>query len=209
MNSTDDDVYSDAIEHEDAIDGQLYKSHSHESLRTTDSEVSTMSVWLEMTLGEGQPPSSTATSLFTNDPHHHPLQGLTSPMSSAASHSSLQSTEDDKSINDEDIHGNSMSDNAVSEKEVAIKTKTKGKLGATFQNIHLVQSLKDAEFPIQGAIFSLCFSPDGHLLAAAGADRVIRIWSLLVKDALENTNSPPQQQTPHLPPLFSTDPILR
>lgn len=208
MNSTDDDVYSDAIEHEDAIDGQLYKSHSHESLRTTDSEVSTMSVWLEMTLGEGQPPSSIATSLSMN-PHHHPLQGLTSPMSSAASHSSLQSTEDDKSINDEDIHGNSMSDNAVSEKEVAIKTKTKGKLGATFQNIHLVQSLRDAEFPIQGAIFSLCFSPDGHQIAAAGADRVIRIWSLLVKDALENTNSPPQQQTPHLPPLFSTDPILR
>lgn len=51
------------------------------------------------------------------------------------------------------------------------------------------------------AIFVLKFSPDGHFLAAAGAEGLIKIWSLLRVDP-ESTTNPPR-----LAAIFETEPI--
>ena len=203
----EEDVFEDALEEPERF---LHRSTSFESLRTFDSEVSDMSVWLEPVQGQGVPPQACLTTLTPSDPLHHPLQSLiqkNSPLSSGTSHSSLLLTESN------DIHGNSLNNNTSTTdmqmlKAVPVKTKTKGKLGAAFQKVHLIQELQDKEFPIQGAIFCLCFSPDGHYLAAAGVDKVIRIWSLKVKDALlqQESSSHPKAYSVQ---LFKPDPISR
>lgn len=166
------------------------RSASSESIITCDSEISGISSWLEPVQGSGQPADAHLTSL-PPDAHRHPLQSLNqSPTISTSTHTANSASDWERtSMNVRDV-----------EKRA---TKTKGKLGASFEHIFLIQKLTDAEFPIQGAIFCLCFSPNGHYLAAAGADKVIRIWTLLVEDALHSTSPPSGAH------IFREEPILR
>lgn len=100
-------------------------------------------------------------------------------------------------------------------KPVPVKTKSKQK--SEFSSLFLIQELNrktcenslirsdsdrsntcDAKDPSK-AIFVLKFSPDGQFLAAAGAEGIIKIWSLHSVD----TDSPPLR----LATIFDSDPV--
>ena len=206
------EIFADALEIEDygetpTSSVRLTPSRSMDSLvsnSTTksiaDSDVSTMSIILETREGIGEPPQNPEPSLSFDKSEIskdvHPLYQLA--LNSASSPSLV-------------INPNISSNTSLTELPISVnnnpllqvKTKSKGKLVASFKDTFLIQRLKDDEFPIQGAVFCLCFSPDGHFLAAAGADKVIRIWKSLVKDALS------QEKNGRSPELFESIPFRR
>ena len=207
-----EEEFSDALEFENYRDSPipsnpLSSSRSMDSLvgghttrSTADSEASTMSTMLETFEGVGQPPQKPESSL-TFDKNEipkdaHPLYQLALHSSSSPSTANNPIISSNTSLVElpSSVHNNPL---------IQVKTKAKGKLISAFKDTYLIQQLKDDEFPVQGALFCLCFSPDGHFLAAAGADKVIRIWRSLVKEALS------REEIGRSSELFEPTPVLR
>jgi WD40 repeat protein len=206
----EEDVFHDAIEDDDqaAMASPLLRnSMSRESLQsigTMDSDVSTMSVWLQTKEGTGMPPTpdpsltrETGAVRPLEDPLKHPLQhlvvrssastpSLSPPPDQSATSLQGESTTTTCSFNND--ASNCLRPNSRTSPD-ALTTKTKGKLRAAFRNWHLVQTLGDEEFPVQGAVLTVALSPCGLYLATAGVDRVIRIYALRVRSLLKEPTS--------------------